>query len=69
MCIHTHTQLWTQTHREQAIVLLSQQMPSLSNWLSKNKGRALDALLQLCSFSLQGCPLLYQHIYMVLGYG
>ena len=64
---HTHTR--TRTRSEQAIVLLSWQMLSLSNWLSKNKGRALDALLQRCSFSLQGCPLLYQHIYGGLGYG
>lgn len=34
---------------------------TVSNWLSANKGRALDALLLLCLFSLQGCPLLCKH--------
>lgn len=61
MRIHAHSDIhilysWTQTHSEQAIVLLSQQMLSLSNWLSKNKGRALDGPAAAMLIQSRGMP-------------
>lgn len=66
---HAHTNFaFTDTYTP-AIVLLLEQMLSLSNWLSKNKRAALDAPLLRCPFCQQGNSLLYQHTYRSLQHG
>lgn len=67
--MHTQTlRTFTDTYTP-AIVLLLEQMLSLSNWLSKNKRTALDAPLLRCPFCQQGNSLLYQHTCRSLQHG